>query len=279
MAQGQLPSTELWAIAIEEITDTSLEWSQPSLLSFQNSNGYNNQVSTHADGFALTIAKEGDEQTDICFFNLENREFKYLTSTRTTSEYSARIMTADSIFYVVRVDTNGDQNLWALPLSLSHGGENILAGVNNVGYYDIISKDSFVVFLTGQPHQLALLTKQEAAPYVFTSNIGRTFFYRDGDVYFVHKLTPTTWYLKAFNVKGKKSRIITKMPTDTEDFLLMADRSFLIFHEGQIKRYQQGRNTSWQPVADLSNLPFKKITRLAYDGHWLYLINKTRDAE
>ncbi|MDX1685677.1 MAG: hypothetical protein R3275_10610, partial [Saprospiraceae bacterium] len=202
---AQLPETELWGIDINAISDSSLTFDEVHFLSANNLGGYNNQPFLHADGYAMTISKAGHEQTDICFYNLNNRSYTYLTSTRLTSEYSPTIFPEDSIFMVVRVDSSGNQNLWSLPLNLSHGGHDLFPGINNVGYYHRISQDSFLVFLTDEPNQLAILRRGSTDKYVITSNIGRSLLSRDGYIYFVHHLTPNVTYLKQLNIKTRRS--------------------------------------------------------------------------
>lgn len=273
LTYAQLPSTELWAINIQEINDTALIFDNVRYLSHDNISGYNNQPFPHADGYALTIAKAGHDQTDICFYNLNLQSYQYLTSTRSTSEYSPQIYPEDSIFIVVRVDTAKRQNLWALPLNLSHGGYNMLPGVNNIGYYHRLTRDTFAVFLTGEPHQLAIAQSGNEKLYTFTSNVGRCLQSSDGILYFIHKLTPTSWYLKSYNYKTKKSSIVCRMPHQVEDFVLI-DQTAWLAHGGQLMSYNLEGGALWKTKADLSPIGMNNITRLAAHNNTLYIVNK-----
>lgn len=253
--------------------DSSVQVEAVQFLSQFNPEGYNNQPQKCAGGLLLTIAEKGDNQTDICKLHFDSYELEYLTSTRSYSEYSPKLVEEDSVIYCIRVDSSGTQNVWAFPLDLSHGGENVLKGITTAGYFQRINRDSFVVFLSGQPHQLAIISNGGKEKYVFTSNVGRTFFHREGLIYFVHKLTPTTWYLKKYDLKTRKSIIVARMPDGVEDFWLTSNEVWL----GQgsiIKKLTIGSKEDWQDVVDLSTFGINHITRLIMDESELVIVNK-----
>lgn len=273
LAAAQLPQTDLWCLSVEEITDTSLVFSDVKYLSGQNPGGYNNQPFPYSDGYAMTVSKAGHDQTDICFFNLGSKSYRYLTSTRSTSEYSPSIYPEDSIFIVVRVDSSGKQNLWANPLSLANGGFNLLPGIDNVGYYQRLNRDSFVVFLTGNPHELAIISKSKGKKYVFTSNVGRCFKVHNGLIYYIHKLTPDSWYLKYFDPNTKRSSIVARIPDETEDFMIHAGKIWLASGSSLLTISLSG-GQNWREMTDLSWAGLNNITRLAILDGRMYLVNK-----
>lgn len=270
---SQLPISQLYGIKLSGLQDTVVQVESVQLLSQFNQGGYNNQPELCQDGMLLTIAEKGDDQTDICRLHLDGHQLEYLTSTRLYSEYSPKLFKEDSAIYCIRVDSAGIQNVWAFPLDLSHGGENVLHGIDNAGYYQRINQDSFVVFLTGQPHQLAIASRSKKDKYVFTSNVGRTFYYRDGLIYFVHKLTPATWYLKKYDLNTRKSIIVARMPDGVEDFWLESNEIWL-GKGGIIHRLKMDIKQDWQKVVDLTSLGISNITRMVMNGDQMMIVNK-----
>lgn len=271
----QLPSTELFEVRFQTREDTCLIESV-SYLSANNPGGYNNQPHVSGNGYFLTVADQGNDNTDIVFHDLINNTYGYITSTRLYSEYSPRLVESDSLIYCIRVDTQDRQYLWGYPVDLSHSGMSVLPNCTTAGYYQRISKDSFVVFLTGEPNQLAIMTTS-GSKYTFASNIGRTFYLLNGHIYYVHKLTPTTWYLKSFDLEEKRSNIVTKMPPDCEDFVFLDTEEILAASGGQIFKSKMNDRDAWMPLLNLKSYGIDDITRLAIDDGRILLVNRSSD--
>ena len=266
---GQLPITHIYSFEWSAEGD-SLAVKNAKLWSGENLNGYNNQPHfINTEEFALTMAWHVDAAPDIYTLHMDNAQVRAITDTH-ESEYSP--MRIGDQWYCVRVDSTGDQHLWTYPASGSDRGANILRGVNNVGYFKPLGKDSVVVFLTGEPHQMAIYNVKNGRSHKFSSNIGRTFHVHDEGVFYVHKITPEAWYIKIFDPSIKRSRTLTPTLDGVEDF---------VFHEGHILaakgeklyRFRLGGKT-WEEVLDLSPWGLKNITRMASNDKYLLCVEK-----
>ena len=266
---GQLPITHIYSFEWTSQGD-SFAVSNAKLWSGENLNGYNNQPQfTGADEFALTLSWHVDASTDIYTLHMGKAQIQPITNTM-ESEYSPRQI--GDHWYCVRVDSTDAQHLWAYPNNGADRGTNILPGVNNVGYFRPLGRDSVVVFLTGEPHELAIYNLKNGRSHKFSSNIGRTFHVHEEGVFYVHKTTPEAWYIKVFDLSLKRSRTLTRTLDGVEDFVIH-EGSILATKGSQVHRFRLGGKT-WEKVLDLSPWGLKNITRMESNDKYLLCVEK-----
>jgi hypothetical protein len=170
-------------------------------------------------------------------------------------------------FSAVRVEEDGNQRLWSFPLDRSDQGRAELPGIYNVGYHCWLRDTLLALFIVGedgQPHTLQAVGLKGQKMQRIASNIGRCLMKRpDGKLLFVQKATAQTWFLKTWDPKTNTQEIVLKMPSDTEDFALLPDGTYLAGNGSKLFQYKSPRDTDWKEISDLSKYGVRKITRLA----------------
>jgi hypothetical protein len=267
-----MPETEIYSFLLTNDGDTSFLISDPQYHSAFNIAGYNNQPSPTADGYLMTVAGNSHDQTDIYQIHTGRRQIEAVTSTLMYSEYSPMLDVDNKEIYCVRVDSQGNQNLWAYPEDRSHRGYNVLPGQNKVGYYEFIGMDSVALFITGEPHQLIIYNRDSMDQYVVDSDVGRCLSFHDDQLYYVKKQNPDNWVLMRFIPVLNRSTDVSPLPIDVEDFLITSNGSILIGYGAKILLLD--RDNMWKEIVELSKYGLNEITRLAEVKNRLICVNK-----
>ena len=181
-------------------------------------------------------------------------------------EYSPTPMPNKTHFSCIRVEADGAQKLWADPIDRSNGGYGLFEWHNNIGYHCWMNDNQAALFLVGaddKNHQLVLADNNSRKTQYITSNPGRCIAKTaDGDVLYVVKATPETWFLKRYNPQTKSSKIVISTRSGSEDFCLLADGSILMGDGAKVYRYDPNKDMTWNECADLSKYGVKKVSRM-----------------
>ncbi len=240
----------------------------PQFLTAFNRTGYNNQPCFFGPTeLYLTAQLPGDTtQTEIVALNLATRTQTRVTATRPEAEYSPTPMPDGRHFSTVRVEADGRQRLWQLPLDRSHAGQPVFPNLYGVGYHCWLRDTLAALFIVGEPpaaHTLVLAGLRGQRPLRIASAIGRCLQKMpDGRLAFVQKATEQTWLIKTYDLQKKASEVLTKTLPGCEDFVAMPDGSLIGSCGPKLYQFSAGA-TDWQEIADLSPYGVRRATRLA----------------
>lgn len=260
----QLPKTDLYMAEFKNLS------SVPKILTIKylndfNPNGYNNQPRFISyDELYLTVGLDTNRFTDIYSLNLKNNNFFRFTATDKISEFSASPSLQSGKVSCVRIEPDGkDQSLWSYPEDRSGAGNRVLPALNNIGYYSWINEDTVALFLVGSPHQLVLADIKSGKKELISENIGRCLKYdNDGNLYFVHKIKPDLWQLKAFHIYDKAISVVCQMPTGREDYDLLINGTIITGDGSKLKSIDPIKSKEWTEIADFSSAGILNINRL-----------------
>ncbi|MEM1328546.1 MAG: hypothetical protein AAGI23_21500 [Bacteroidota bacterium] len=255
-------------------SDREFALDNPTYLTYFNPTGYNNQpMFVNDDELFVTVRYPNQDQTDIYLLNLRRRTKSQVTET-TESEFSPTLMPDLFSFSAVRVEENGDQRLWQFPTDRLDNGKPVFKYLNNIGYHHWINSRRVALFLVGQnTNKLAIADVSTDQTRDVVSNIGRCFKTspRTGNLLFVHKVSPRTWYIKQINAYDEyaKGEIVAQTLPGSEDFLILDDGTFLMGNSSKLFKYHPSydNDKGWQEIADLKYYGIRNITRLALSGN------------
>ncbi len=274
----RLPHHDLLLFSLNQRPDSTWHLFAPRFLTAFNPQGYNNQPQFFSPyEVYLTVQMLPDtSQTDIYALHLLLNTFTRVTATA-TSEYSPTRMPDGKHFSVVRVEPDGRQRLWALPLDRQDAGHVLLPNVSNIGYHCWLRDTLLALFLVGDDgnHALALTGLQQATPRRVASSIGRCLQKTpDGRLAFTQKLSGQQAYLKVFDPRSNTAETLVAMPDGAEDFAILPDGTYLAGTGSRLFQFRPRRQSNWMEIANLAPYGVQKITRLAPspEGQWLIVV-------
>lgn len=264
---AQLPNTNIYLFQMEQKGDSSFLFSNPQFLTAFNSSGYNNQPSFISnDEIYFSMGTNSEEsQTDIVSLNLRNRVKTKVTQSE-DREYSPTPLLEPYYFSCVRQEADGKntQRLWYFPIDRSSNGKPLLPIQTNVGYHCWLKDQLVALFIVGEPHRLAIANTLDKSVITLTSNIGRCFQrLPNGNLAFIHKGTETNWTIKELDLNTMRSKTIVSTVPQSEDFVVLANNTFLMAQGSKLFKYKQGWDTQWLQIANFEKLNLKNITRMA----------------
>jgi hypothetical protein len=275
--------SNIYLFDIQKKNEREIQFSNPVYLTEFNSKGYNNQPTFISSGeLFFTAQYPNEKQTDIYLLDLYRKTKSQVTQTL-ESEYSPSVTPDRFSFSAVRVEADGTQRLWQFPVDRLSNGKPVFKYVSNVGYFQWLNSQKIALFLTGDEPKLAIADVRTDEVRELTRNIGRCLKVvpRTGNLAFVHKVTPRTWYIKSMNIYDPnfKSDIITTTLPGSEDFVILDDGTYLMGSGSKLFKYHPvyDNEKGWRELADFRYYGIKNITRLALsqDGK-LALVNEEK---
>lgn len=248
-AQAQLPETDIYLLDLK-ITGDSVLTGKPENITHRK--GYDNQPCFTPDGTAiLYIADTDSGSTDIFSYSPENRSATRLTQTP-ESEFSPSLSADQDFLTVVRVDSDSGQRLYNYPFP---GTDKpvLIKESDSVGYYCQLDRNTYALFILGEPVTLQLLDTRTGIRITVAEKIGRCIKTLPGkkEFYYSDKSSDSSWYINSMTFDGtEKKRIVPTLP-GSEDFCILPDGSFLMGNKGRLYRYIPGTK-QWNEIADLS---------------------------
>jgi hypothetical protein len=262
---AQIPQTQIYLFEIHANGVSSVQLEKPIALTQFNKGGYNNQpffFNAYDIYFTLQSVKD-TSQTDIYALDLIRKEKRKVTAT-IDAEYSPTLMPGGTHFSVVRVEPDGSQKLWQLPIDQRGKGTPIFEKITNVGYHFWLEDDLVALFLVDETNYLVLAKPSTQKFERIASGIGRSLNQLpDGRLAYVQKATEKTWYIKAYDVINQNSEIITKTLPGVEDFTILEDGTILMALGSSIFKKHPALDDNWVSIASLENFSIKNISRLA----------------
>lgn len=269
---AQLPANDLFVLDFIEY-DKELSIKNIKYLSNFNKGGYNNQPSFFdPNSLYITSNKESGDLTDIVKLDIRLGNYQFVTKTNSVSEYSPTIMPDRQNFSVIRQDGT-DQWLWQYPLDKSTAGGPLLA-LTDVGYHCWLNDTEVALFRVTDPISLSIANVANGEVVDKLKNIGRCLRKDDfGNLIFVHKVIDNLWYLKSYDPRTNKIKVIAEV--DQEDFAIMPSGDFIIGKGSKL--YKLGTNDSnWTQVADLSQYGIININRMAISRNKLVIVSNKK---
>ena len=278
VSSAQLPNTDLYMLTIlnngEKITMRS-----PIYLSSFNPDGYNNQPAfINPRELYITTDAYDKDFTDIIKLNIQKEEYYRVTATDSISEYSPTPKAIKSYFSTVRVESDGKtQSLWLYPENHQTYGKRVLKDIGNIGYHCWLSEEEVALFLVDNPMQLAIGNITENTTEIILENIGRCFRQNsDGDLVFIHKVSPESSFIKTLDVETKEVTSITETLPGSEDFELLNDGTFIMGSGSKLYKLNPNKESEWVEVIDLLEFEIMNITRLAFSRNRLVLVDNPK---
>ena len=146
-AQDPLPITNVFLFNYRQINDSSMVFYRPQMLTGFNQSGYNNQPAFFSnDEIYLSAQSSESSQTDIYKLNPVSKK-KYRVTNTSTPEYSPTPMPDGKHFSVIRVESDGRQRLWKLPLDRSSAGYPLLPDLTDIGYHFWLNQDLSLIHI------------------------------------------------------------------------------------------------------------------------------------
>jgi len=255
---SQVPDTDIFLLAI----GADGEPEKASLRNLTHRDGYDNQPAFLPGGQSLLFSSIGEDlQSDVYRLDLANGNLLHLTHT-SESEYSPTPL-LDGGFSVVRVETDGSQQLWRYTDD-GRPGERLLHQFDNVGYHRWLSPERLALFLVTEPVELVLATLGDVPVAPVATGIGRSFVQQPGSdrLYFLSELQDGRWQLRSR--EDGSGEIITYLdaPGQSQDMALDRQGRVWMASGTSLWRWQPGQD-DWLAVIDFGNALPGAITRLA----------------
>jgi len=227
-----------------------------------NNPGYDNQPSFWDDDTVL-FASTREDQTDILQFNVnEGSTSKWLTYTKTGSEYSPLRIPEKNAFSAIRLDVDGLQRLYEYNIKTS---ESSPITDLKIGYHVWFNNHILVAtVLTGNRMDLKVINLEEETQKTVRQNVGRS----------LHKIPNTDlvsfigksnggMFIMSLNPLTDEINRIHETYFDEEDICWL-DQNTIITGAGKkllIKRI--GSDTDWETIIDFPQEEINNISRIA----------------
>jgi hypothetical protein len=188
----------------QKITDTPHYTNQPYFINGDSALAYTQM-----------IKGENTSQMDIFVYDFAAQSSTNLSDSP-TSEYSATPTPEGEGLSVIRVNSEGRQELWSLRLEDGEAIKNLLPGVEPVGYHVWDGQKNVLLFVLGEPNTLRLATinKQTDQGTVLDTKIGPSLWAIPNSSLFSYNknIDETTWQLRSVDTKTKKTSVLVNMP-------------------------------------------------------------------
>ena len=256
---SQVPDTDIFLLTI----GADGEPEKASLRNLTHRVGYDNQPAFLPGGQALLFSAIGEDlQSDVYSLELTGGNLRQLTHT-SESEYSPTPL-ADGGFSVVRVETDGAQQLWRYGED-GRPVERLLQQFNNVGYHRWLSQGSLAVFLVAEPMELVLATLDDGPAVPVATGIGRSLIWQQESarLYFLGELQEGRWQLRSR--EDGSGEIVSHLhtPGQSQDMALDRQGRVWMASDTTLWRWQPGQQ-DWLAVVDFGDALPGAITRLAF---------------
>lgn len=268
------PSTEVYVM---DITEVNGKTEVSNLRNISNNDGYDNQPSFY-DVNTIVFASTRNGQTDIAKYDIKTAEISWVSNTSMGSEYSPLRIPESNAISAVRLDTTGLQRLYEY--NTRDGSSKLVLEAAKIGYHTWFTSDMLVATILVD-NRMDLITSYlpETGKYTTAEeNVGRalhkipnsklvSFISKKDDLNVLNSIDPISGVVK----------LISPLPTKTEDMCWLADGSFLVPESNRIYKLTPLENKEQPGIIDLSD--FKEIHNISRmsvspDGKFLALVSE-----
>lgn len=234
-----------------KVTKDKISIGQPKNIT--NHKGYDNQPSFHPDEPIIYYSSFNDDgRADIKYYNYKTGETKALTQTN-EREYSPSLTLDKQFVSCVIQRDSGAQDLGKYPVQ--GGAASTIIDNMMVGYYVWMDNSHVGMFVLGkdnQPNTLHYLRLPTKADTIIAENIGRSLHrVPNEDAFsFVHKITPTKWFIKKFYPRRKKGSIylVSETPLYREDICWTPDGKIILSDDSKVLWMDPKREKKWKEI-------------------------------
>lgn len=243
----------------QKITDTPYYTNQPYFINADTALAYTQM-----------IKGENASQMDIFVYDFAAQSSINLSNSP-TSEYSATPLPDGEGFSVIRVNSEGRQELWSLRSEDGEAIKNLLPGVEPVGYHVWDGKEKVLLFVLGEPNTLRLATinKQTDQGTVLDTKIGPSLWAIPNSSLFSYNknVDETTWQLHSVDTQTKKTTALVDMPLGAvlyawspEGYAVTAvkDKLYQWKYASGDKRWNEFGDLGEQCSGDINRISFSK---------------------
>lgn len=245
------------------------------LLTGFNKKGYNNQPAVQSNTLYLASSwkERSNDATNIIALDLKDQEVRMIT--RTPYQEFSPTPSGQNLYFVRMDPETGFQQLWK-------SNKNVLTKVlpeSNVAYFMPINESRMAtVLIEDQSLVLYVINLDTNEKKLITRNAGRSMAVNKNNIlYFVHKYTPQSWYIKSFDPLTGQVSIICNTIGGSEDLFLSDNDFFWMAKDSRIYRIalEEALGNNWKNILDLKEFGLNNIKRLCViDDNNLILINQ-----
>ncbi|MFT5713316.1 MAG: hypothetical protein ACI9DQ_001728 [Glaciecola sp.] len=243
----------------QKITDTSSYTNQPYFINGDSALVYTQMIK------GVNIS-----QMDIFVYDFATQSSTNLSNSL-TSEYSATPTPDGKELSVIRVNSEGKQELWSLQFNDGEAIKNLLPGVEPVGYHVWDGATKVLLFVLGEPNtlRLASINKPTDLGRVLDTKIGPSLWsIPNSNLYsYTKNIDETTWQLRSVNTQTNSAAALVTMPVGSVYYAWSPESYAVTAVKNKLYqwKYESGDN-KWTEFVDLTEQCPGDISRVSFSS-------------
>jgi hypothetical protein len=241
----------------QKITDTSSYTNQPYFINGDSALVYTQMIK------GVNIS-----QMDIFVYDFATQSSTNLSNSL-TSEYSATPTPDGKELSVIRVNSEGKQELWSLQFNDGEAIKNLLPGVEPVGYHVWDGATKVLLFVLGEPNtlRLASINKPTDMGRVLDTKIGPSLWsIPNSNLYsYTKNIDETTWQLRSVNTQTNSAAALVNMLVGSVYYAWSPESYAVTAVKNKLYqwKYESGDN-KWTEFVDLTEQCPGDISRVSF---------------
>lgn len=265
------PGTDIWLANLDLSSDNAIS----DMRNLTDREGYDNQPHFLPSGELLyTSAREidGHSQTDVMLYRNADKQH-FVVNPSKESEYSPTLMPDPLNYSVIRVNSKGQQHLWAFPFTkkspLPVTGKNLLPDLEPVGYHAWINDTDVLTFVLDNPHRLVRADIKTGKFETLDRDIGASLFRIPGKQSMSYtrrydQQHANRWVLMSLNIVTNERAELVKLPDDAYYYTWTPDGKVLTAVKSEIFMWDSHNpEAGWSMVANITESCPAGASRLA----------------
>jgi hypothetical protein len=243
----------------QKITDTSSYTNQPYFINGDSALVYTQMIK------GVNIS-----QMDIFVYDFATQSSTNLSNSL-TSEYSATPTPDGKELSVIRVNSEGKQELWSLQFNDGEAIKNLLPGVEPVGYHVWDGATKVLLFVLGEPNtlRLASINKPTDLGRVLDTKIGPSLWsIPNSNLYsYTKNIDETTWQLRSVNTQTNSAAALVNMLVGSVYYAWSPESYAVTAVKNKLYqwKYESGDN-KWTEFVDLTEQCPGDISRVSFSS-------------
>jgi hypothetical protein len=243
----------------QKITDTSSYTNQPYFINGDSALVYTQMIK------GVNIS-----QMDIFVYDFATQSSTNLSNSL-TSEYSATPTPDGKELSVIRVNSEGKQELWSLQFNDGEAIKNLLPGVEPVGYHVWDGATKVLLFVLGEPNtlRLASINKPTDMGRVLDTKIGPSLWsIPNSNLYsYTKNIDETTWQLRSVNTQTNSAAALVNMLVGSVYYAWSPESYAVTAVKNKLYqwKYESGDN-KWTEFVDLTEQCPGDISRVSFSS-------------
>lgn len=243
----------------QKITDTPSYTNQPYFINGDSALAYTQM-----------IKGENSSQMDIFVYDFASQSSSNLSNSP-SSEYSATPTPDVKELSVIRVNSEGKQELWSLQLDDGEAIKNLLPGIEPVGYHVWDGATKVLLFVLGQPNtlRLASINKPKERGAVLDTKIGPSLWsIPNSSLYsYTKNIDEKTWQLRSVNTQTNSTVALINMPVGSIHYAWSPEGYAVTAVKNKLYqwKYESG-DKKWTEFVDLTAQCPGEINRVSFSS-------------